>query len=62
MPCQIPTRSISSDVSRAMIIGNPGAMPSLITPRISPVNPSGVVPVSTVSPVTGASATRSATG
>ena len=43
-------------------MSSPGAMPSSRTPTTSPVKPSGVVPLLTVSPSTGSPAASSATG
>ena len=49
MPAQMPpTRSISSDVNRTMIMSTSGAMPSWSTPTTFPVNSSGVWPCDTV--------------
>ena len=63
MPAQMPpTRSISGEVRSMITMSSPGAIPSSRTPTTSPVNGSGVVPLLTVSPSTGSSASRSAIG
>src|SRR5262245_28821346 len=53
MPAQMPYLSMAVECRSTITMPIPGAMPSWMTPRTSPVNGSGTVPRSTVAPVTG---------